>query len=447
MNSFTVLLLSFNFFMFYANSYKQVGLDPWDSIDELPVQERDADIPPDLRYVPKKVIPKANSVGIGDIFFRRMLAIVLKGGQSKENDDGSIDVVLQMKFDAERWSSLEALLKPDTAITESNLRLSMGYIEDAIYKSNILDKIKTAWSDYIHFYLIEYKNYITWSLGLLGAAMTFIWLWNHMSHRHAVILIFVTLYVYEVFVTYKEAEQEEVKQFLSALNRCQWMFWKTECDIPQPDIVLFLKHMNPLKIGLRMFSTIISEPMIALSGAVKTMIAGITDGLWYPFDGIVYGILILSFNALLVVLLIMILFNYILNIPFNLSFFGLMSIGVKQRQRTLFSQRSDESREERRQSADRISGARLDRLLDVFSHALGTTSVAVKQLTNNKNDGNMLRLTSSSTDERRLQRSASTGRLPSTSFETNNSLYTENHLRKRQINNSNRPNDGSGDAR
>ncbi|XP_026763033.2 uncharacterized protein LOC113521637 [Galleria mellonella] len=446
MRKFKFLLFLLSFSVYYISSEKQTGPDPWDD-DTYTIPVVNDNVPPDLRYEPRKNIRKENVLGISDIFFRRMLAIMLKSGQSKENEDGSIDIVLQMKFDAERWAILENLLKSDSAITETSLRRSMGYIEEAVYKSTILDKIKMAWSDYIQYYLVEYRTCITWTLGLLGVSITFLWLWNHMSHRHVLILIFVALYLYEVFVSYKEAEQQEVKQFLSALQSCKWQFWKSDCEIPPPDIVLFMKYMNPLKIALRMFTSIISEPMIALSDTVKTMVTGITDGLWFPFDKIVYGILILSFNSLLVVLLIMILFNYILNIPFNLSFCGLMSIGVTQRNRTLLTQRNNESRAEQIESADRISGATLDRFLDVVSRALGSTGAAIGQQSN-VNSENIPRISSTTVGKSKLHRSASTGRLPSASYETTNRICLEST--KQYNKNTGKfkigPKDGSGDA-
>ncbi|XP_059048799.1 uncharacterized protein LOC131844031 [Achroia grisella] len=406
-----IVLFLLSFSVSCVTNYDQTGPDPWDD-NSNDVPDLNDDVPPDLRYVPKKHASKENNFGIGDIFFRRMLGIVLKGGQLKENTDGSIDVILQMKFDAKRWASLQNILKPETVITETNLRRSMSYVEDAVYKSTLLDNIKMAWSDYIQCYLVEYKTQITWVLGSLGATTLFIWLWMHISHKHVVIIIFVMVYVYEVFISYKEAEQKEVQQFLSALETCKWQFWKSECDIPSPDLIVFMKHMNPLKIALRMFTSIVSEPMVALSGTVKTMVAGITDGLWPPFDAIVYGLLIVSFNALLMVLLVMVIFNFILNTPFNLSF-GLLSIGVKQRNRIFPTQRSNAEQVQQIGSSNNVSGATLDKLLDVVSRALGS-GVERPNIHNNEHRP---RIMSRGAEEPVIRRSASTGRLPNMSFE------------------------------
>lgn len=46
--------------------------------------------------------------------------------------------------------------------------------------------------------------------------------------------------------------------------------------MPPPDPLVFLKHMNPLKIGIRIFSLLVSEPMITISETIQIIIHGIT---------------------------------------------------------------------------------------------------------------------------------------------------------------------------
>lgn len=114
---------------------------------------------------------------------------------------------------------------------------------------------------------------------------------------------------------------------------------------------------------------------------------------------------------MLIVLLIMIIFNYILNIPFNLNLLGLINIGVKQRNRTLNVGASSSSQPV--EHTDRISSATLDRILDVCSRALD-------------NSQNVLRLTpnTSTSPIPKIKRSASTGRLPSSSMDKYDSPET-----------------------
>ncbi|XP_072940443.1 uncharacterized protein [Epargyreus clarus] len=427
--------------VFYVNVQCdiQVGPDPWD----LEVKDKvnhvlnEVDIPPDLRTVPKKKI-LGNGAGAGDWFYKRMLAIMLKGGQVKKNEDGTVVVSLQMKFDEERWQLLDGYTAIHSVVTEDMIRRSMGYIEEAIYKPTIVEKVVLAWSEYIYLYFIEYKMHITWAFGILALSAAGMWSWKHMSHKHIYTIIFIILYLYEVFTSYKEAEKEELQRFLSAINRCKWSIWSSHCDVPSPDPLIFIKHMNPLKIGIRMFTTVITEPMISISETVKILIHGITDGLWFPVDKIVYGILIVSFNFLLILFLIMIVFNYILNIPFNFSFLGLLNIGVKQRNRTFNITVSEPPRTG---ESDRISGATLDRLLDVCSRALCTAQTAQ----NTQNVANPTLQLSSSTSSYKIRRSASTGRLPNLSHENFDQLQIQNstnlskNIRQRKF-------DGSGDA-
>lgn len=62
-----------------------------------------------------------------------------------------------MKYTPEKWSTLEDYIKSNTPFSEDMFRRSMGYIEESIYKPTITQKIVMAWSEYIHYYLIEYK--------------------------------------------------------------------------------------------------------------------------------------------------------------------------------------------------------------------------------------------------------------------------------------------------
>ncbi|KPJ11432.1 hypothetical protein RR48_15071 [Papilio machaon] len=325
-------------------------------------------------------------------FFKRILVIVLKAGQVKENEDKTVDVALQMKFNEEQWALLNQYTISDKQLTEDNFRRTIGYIENSIYKPSITEKVVMAWNEYIQIYLSQYR----------------------------------------------EVEKQDLERFISAINKCKWYFWSSDCDVPPPDPLMFLKHMNPLKIGIRIFTTLITEPMLIISDNIKTIIHGITDGLWFPLDKIMFGMLIIIFNTLLIFLLIMVIFNYILNIPFNLSFLGLINIGLKSRNR--FSVNTNEETF-KIDDGDRISGPRLDRLLDICSRALSTQHSEVSQNGNAK-----LKIKSGSST---LRRSASTGRLPSlqTEWLSNNRLAIEDNVKKNNIRQRNKKGtDGSGDA-
>lgn len=127
----------------------------------------------------------------------------------------------------------------------------------------------------------------------------------------------------------------------------------------------------------------------------------------------------------------MVVFNFIFNIPFNLNFLGVVSIGVRQNRRSMFSTNTNEQPAQIGADTDRISGDRLDRLLNVCSLALSNVTTNVQTRTN-------LRLTNSDSHPK-LKRSASTGRLPNSSSDCNNDLLAINsNIRRRQ-------NLGSGD--
>ncbi|XP_063835944.1 uncharacterized protein LOC135085114 [Ostrinia nubilalis] len=364
---------------FHFNQYNnRVGPDPWDLIqDETSTDTHDGKIPPDLRLPPKRKIQTNGNMANGEWFFKRTLAIILNAGQTKLNEDGSTDISLLLKFDQDHWQTLKDYTTSNTALTEDMFRRAVAYVEEAVYKPSLAQKVAIAWSEYIQSLFIEYKTYITLCCGGLAAFGVLFWLWMHMSHKHVIILVIAALYLYEVVISYKEAEKQELDRFLSAGNKCSWHFWNS-CEVPPPDPIIFMKHMNPLKIGIRMFSTFLSEPMLVLSSTVNTMINEITGGLWFPLDVILHCILIISINIMLIVLLVMIIV-IILNIPFSLNLFGLMSIEVRQRQHT-------------------------QRILDVCSRALDT-SRNVPQIAT----------TTSFSPTSTIKRSASTGRLPSSS--------------------------------
>lgn len=415
---------------------QQIGPEPWDLVSSEISITTEGDVPPDLKIKPQKV-ERTHNMAMAEWFYKRILIIVLKGGQIKKNEDGSVDISLQMKYNGERWNVLEDYVKSNTPHTEEMYRRAMGYIEEAIVKPTVGEKIVLAWSEYLQYYLTEYKTHITWATSILAAVITIIWLWKHMSHKHIVILITIGLYFYEVLISYKEAEKLELDRFLSAVNTCKWYIWTSECEVPPPDPLVFLKHMNPLKIGIRIFSTLVSEPMITISETIKIIIHGITDGLWFPLNKIMYGILVVILTVMLIFFLIMIFVNYILNIPFKLSLFGIMSVGLQQRFRSRPNTNAETSAQ-RVDSGDRISGENLSKFLEVYSRALNTvTSLQIPQklaLQNSKRSSLMYRP--------KISRSASTGRLPNyecgrdnltETFSNNNDLLRHKH-------------NGSGDA-
>ncbi|XP_047514500.1 uncharacterized protein LOC125055879 [Pieris napi] len=392
----------------------QVGPDPWDDLNVNKNILEDDDLPPDLK-IPKQIAkfkPEPNQC-MSDWFYKRLLAIILKGGQRKENEDDTIDISLQMKFSLEQFNSLDEYILSNNALSENMLRRSIGHIEGSIYKPTITERIAMAWSEYVYTYIIEYKDYITWSLTIAAMVAATCWLWHYVSYKHMLIFLGVALYLYEVFVSYKEAEKVEVNRFISGLNSCKWQFWTSECVVSPPDPIVMLKHMNPLKIAARMFTTIISEPMITISATVNTIVLSITDDLMYPLNKIAQVILVLIFNAMLIMLLVGIVFNFILNIPFQLNLFYILSIALKQR-----NGNEPPRQTEQVQAGDRITNETLNRFLDLCSKALTVSQ-------NNQN----LPITNSSQSQpvQGMKRSASTGRLPSIKSSFNQDSIKRKH--------------------
>lgn len=73
------------------------------------------------------------------------------------NVDESVDVNLQLQFSKERWVSLSEYLASNNALSEDIFRRSIGYVEEAIVKPTIKEKIVIAWMDYVQFYVAEYQ--------------------------------------------------------------------------------------------------------------------------------------------------------------------------------------------------------------------------------------------------------------------------------------------------
>ncbi|XP_038210292.1 uncharacterized protein LOC119831109 [Zerene cesonia] len=428
------MLKSFLFIYLVLGSQRcasQMGPDPWDEKDNQ-INTNEDDLPPDLK-LPKKIIKnKAQSnQGMSDWFYKRLLTIILKGGQKKENDDSTIDISLQMKYSQEQLNVLDEYITSGNAISEEMFRRSIAYVEESIYKPSITEKIAMAWSEYIFIYFVEYKEYLTWGFSILACVAGTFWLWQYISYKNILISIAIVLYLYEAFISYKEAEKEEVTRFLSAINACKWYFWTSNCEVTPPDPLVILKHMNPLKIGIRMFTIIITEPMITISATVNTMINGITADLWYPLDKILQVTLLVVFNGLLITLLVCIIFNFILNIPLQLNFFYIMSIVLPKHNRNIGT--VNETPVEKPPEGDRISGETLNRFLDLCNKALNTTQA-------NGRHSNDLSITNSGYSS--IRRSASTGRLqilPSNVNNNNNAKNNKNPSKNARHN-------GSGDA-
>lgn len=76
---FVVFLLVLN--ITWAKCDVQVGPDPWDYVSNVDSVKHDEDIPPDLRITPTKKVQ--NNIGAGEWFYKRILAIILKGGKVK----------------------------------------------------------------------------------------------------------------------------------------------------------------------------------------------------------------------------------------------------------------------------------------------------------------------------------------------------------------------------
>lgn len=128
----------------------------------------------------------------------------------------------------------------------------------------------------------------------------------------------------------------------------------------------------------------------------------------------------------------MIIFNWLLNIPFHLGF-GLFGISIRQRERTLFT--NETTQRNTVQETNRVSQATIDKILDVCTLALSNSAQNSKNTTESipsrsnpsRSNSNLLK----------MRRSASTGRLPnSSSYES--TLAIDNRIRRRH--------DGSGDT-
>lgn len=343
----------------------QFGPDPWQNNNKVRSHTNvpDVTVPPDLMPVQHtKRTFRGN--GVGDWFYKRLLAIFLKGGKIVEAED-NVEITTNMKLTREQWSILNNYIKSSKGLSEDMYRKSVGFIEEGLYKPTITDKAVTAWTN-IQLYLNLYKIEIFYTVSILAFLASSYTLWNLLSSRQIKIILFILIYIYEVFISYKEAEQKEYEKFMLAVKNCSWVFWSSNCDVPQLDLILFLKHMHPLRIAMRLLTSIISEPIVVISSTVNEIIGGITSTLWFPFNKIVSGFLLIFINLTWIMLLTMLLFNYILNVPFKLSFLaGLISFGVTQRNRTIIEPITETPTNN---SDDRISGSNLNNLLTIIAN-------------------------------------------------------------------------------
>lgn len=80
-----LVFLAFSLFLCPLKCANQEGPDPWHSKNDASLPEKEnIDVTPDLRMpMPPKRNFQSQNAGIGDWFFKRILAIVLKGGQFK----------------------------------------------------------------------------------------------------------------------------------------------------------------------------------------------------------------------------------------------------------------------------------------------------------------------------------------------------------------------------
>lgn len=128
----------------------------------------------------------------------------------------------------------------------------------------------------------------------------------------------------------------------------------------------------------------------------------------------------------------MILFNWLLNIPFSLKLFG---VGVSVKNKRFYHQNLTEMQPRSRiEQAEGISQATLDKILNVCSLALSSNTPVSRQNTNSA---------STSVDVPKIRRSASTGRLPNNLSFEGDGLSLENTVKRRfEI----APRDGRGDG-
>lgn len=119
----------------------------------------------------------------------------------------------------------------------------------------------------------------------------------------------------------------------------------------------------------------------------------------------------------------MIIYNYILNIPFSLNFLGMINIGLKQRKRSIHNIISEPSQGSRLDNGDRISGENLTKFLDVYTKALNTVQCAQSAISERWQPNSKLSITC----KPKMKKSASTGRL-STYTDSNECLINNGKL-------------------
>lgn len=174
----------------------------------------------------------------------------------------------------------------------------------------------------------------------------------------------------------------------------------------------------------------------------------VSDGMWFPLDKIMHGILIISFALILVILLVMIVFTYLLNIPFSLSFLaGLVSVGVNENRSRRSFIPSNINNQTSIGNGDRISGDTLDKLLDVCSRALRSAQNSGPSSLQGSivNRPMPLQISNENRPTTSLKRSASAGRLQDYTLHGSMEFTLDNNIRNRNKTKSRSPN-GGGDA-
>lgn len=78
-----------------------------------------------------------------------------------------MEISVQMKFKQNQWNTINEYISSQNGLTEDMYRRSLGYVEEAIYKPSVADRISLAWSEYIQIYLSMYKVCCAFSTTLL----------------------------------------------------------------------------------------------------------------------------------------------------------------------------------------------------------------------------------------------------------------------------------------
>ncbi|XP_077287712.1 uncharacterized protein LOC143912303 [Arctopsyche grandis] len=259
-------------------------------------------------------------VSTSDLFYKRLLQLLVNRGRFKETDDMIYEGSLHFEFAPSEFSLLKKYSTLSVPFTSKELREIDGLLADRLILPSVVHVMAENLLDIVVRFFKNYYLHMLFLIGVVGCVYTLRSVnWTVVATTRSLLILF--LFIFFIWECKLELEEAD-KELYEKITPPWWKFWEVQQVINVKDIRSMTQILHPVNILGKLIGKIIFSPMKEFLGFLDAYANLISEKFWIPFDSISYMFITMTYLVIIITIFSSSIFYLIFGTSFDFSYLG-----------------------------------------------------------------------------------------------------------------------------